>query len=109
MKKNVKKHIQSLKNKLDKLNVYYDDGMNWKEGVERNWCKENTIIIYGWDCRYLVNVGDKKGRVSIDYFDLFMKGEYSYMLEKKIRKSRIEYYGTTNSIKELFEQINVFR
>ena len=107
MKKNIKKHIQSLKNKLDKLNVYYDDGMNWKEGVERNWCKENTIIIDGWDCKYLVDVEDKKGEIVLNYFDLFVKGEYNVLLDKKVRQSDMEHIGESNSIKKMLERINM--
>jgi hypothetical protein len=94
------KHLDRLKNGLDKV------GIEWELGNETGW-SDNSLIFDGGDSKILVYVDEVEGRMSLTFYDLFVKGEYSPIFDCKVKETTTSHRGNRTSISEMLDDLNL--
>ena len=94
------KQIEKVKNVLNKNEIV------WSEGKESGW-NDNTLIFEGGDCKILVYVLDDNGKLLLNYYDLFLKGEYSPIFDCKVKETTTSFRGKKKSISSMLKYLNL--
>ena len=103
LSENLKKLIQKVKDQLDKF-----DYINWEEGKNTGWSENSLILEGGWDCKYLVYVcEDDKGKLWLDYYDLFEEGEYNVIYDCENEETSTSHRGGINSVKKMLKDLDL--
>jgi len=101
MKKNLLKLIEKVKNELEKFEIDFEDG------TDTGW-SENSLIFDGGDCKILLYVKeDEKGKLFLDYHDLFEEGEYNVIDDCENEETTTSHRGCEKSVKKMLKDLNL--
>lgn len=92
--------MNEVKKILDK------NGIGWEEGKESGW-GEDTLIFDGGDCKILLYVLNEEGKLKLSYFDLFVKGDYSPIYDKKIKETTTSFRGSKKSVIGMLKDLDL--
>lgn len=101
MKQSIKKHFEKVKEQLDELNI------NWELGIDTGW-SDNSLVLESNDEKFLVYVNeDEKGKLFLDYYDLFEEGEYSVIFDSINEETTTSERGSCSSVEEMLNDLEL--
>ena len=101
MKENLKKLFEKVKNELEKFEI------DWDNGTDTGW-SENSLIFDGGDCKILLYVcEDEKGKLWLDYYDLFEEGEYNIIFDCENETTTTSHRGGEKSVKKMLKDLDL--
>ena len=101
MNKTLKELFDKVTNQLDKLEI------DWNPGTDTGW-SDNSIVLDSNDEKILVYVcEDEKGKLWLNYYDLFEEGEYSIIFDSINEETTTSERGGCNSVKKMLKDLDL--
>lgn len=94
------KELKKVQRVLDKKGIW------WKLGSETGW-GDDSLVFDGGDCKILLYVINKDGKMVLSYYDLFEEGEYSPIFDSKIEETTTSFRGTRKSISSMLKDLDL--
>ncbi len=101
MNKNLLNLFEKVKEQLEKFEI------DVELGTDTGW-SENSLIFDGGDCKILLYVcEDEKGKLWLDYYDLFEEGEYNIIFDCENESTTTSHRGGEKSVKKMLKDLNL--
>jgi hypothetical protein len=95
-------HFEKVKKELTKYEI------NWELGSQTGW-NENSLIFEGGDCKILVYVKeDEKGKLFLDYYDLFVEGDYSPIFDEEVEETHTSHRNCKRSVISMLKDLDMW-